>query len=566
MKLFRHMTGATSLVLILSAPGIAQSGGGWQPVQHQQSTFADFDLGTSLACIGDIDGDLIPDTLQGSPGSFSGALTTNGKVQIRSGANGAQIDRVLGAATGDRLGTAVANAGDITGDGVDDFLCGAPFHDVGANNGGVVYLYNGATRAKVRTWLGTNVNGHFGMSISGGVDVDGDNVPDVLIGAPDAEVGGLAGAGRAFLYSGATGALIRSHDGVAAEDHLGTAVLLLGDVNADLQGDYVLGIPGSDIGPGLRAGAVEAYDGATGTFLYSRSGGTDAAEFGAALAIIADRNHDGVNEFIVGSPGATGPLGATYGAARIYFGDTGDFHKQYVPNETDTRYGSAVAGAGDVDRDGVEDVLVGAPHADSGGFTDNGAFWFVSGATGFHSRVADGAGTDAHMGTAVACAGDLDGDRRPAIMVGTPGFDPGALPNAGAVDIFEIDPWMTVDLDSFSSSGGAVVNFAIDFPTSSAGDAYEIFASALGTGPTIRGGFKMPLSVDFLFKRMHNLPPAVWTGHDGVLDAAGDAASSLPIPSGLAASYVGKTLWFAAVSFAGGPDLASMPSPVVVLP
>lgn len=566
MKLFRHATGALALVLFLSAPGLAQSGGGWQLVQHQQSTFADFDLGAAVACIGDIDGDQIPDTLQGSPGSFSGSLTTNGKVQIRSGANGAQIDRVLGAATGDRLGTAVANAGDVTGDGVDDFLCGAPFHDAGANNGGAVYLYNGATRAKVRTWLGADANGNFGMSISGGVDVTGDNVPDVLIGAPEAAVGGLTGAGRAFLYDGATGALIRSHDGVAAEDHLGAAVLLLEDVNADLMGDYVLGIPGSDLGPGLRAGAVEVYDGAVGTFLYGRSGSTDAAEFGFSLARIADRNRDGVNEFLVGSPGAIGPLGATYGAVRVYLGDTGDLQKQYVPDETDTRYGASVSGAGDVDRDGIEDVLIGAPHADSGGFTDNGAFWFVSGASGFHSRVADGPGSDANMGAAVACAGDLDGDRRPAIMVGTPGFNPGTLPRAGAVDIYEIDPWMTVDVDSFSSAAGTVVNFVIDFPAASGGNAYEIFASALGTGPTIRGGFKLPLTVDFLFKRMHTLPPAVWTGHDGLLDAAGDAVSALPIPSNLAASYVGKTLWFAAVSFVGGPDLASMPSPVMVLP
>ncbi|MDA1259506.1 MAG: integrin alpha [Planctomycetota bacterium] len=567
MDILRLLACGSALALPLSASAVAQSGGGWQPVQHQQSAFADFELGAAVACIGDVNGDLIPDTLQGSPGSDSSGMTANGKVQIRSGADGAQIDRVLGAATGDRLGAAVANAGDVTGDGIDDFLCGAPFHDGGAADGGAVYLYNGATRSLVRTWLGADAGGHFGASVAGGVDVDGDNVPDVIIGAPDAEFGGMTAAGRVFVYSGATGTLIRSHDGVAQDDRLGAAAVLLDDVNGDLKGDYVLGSPGSDLGPGLRAGAIEGFSGADGASLYTRSGGTDAAEFGASLARLADRDGDGVNEFIVGAPGATGPLGATYGAARIYLGDTGEFDKQFVPVETDTRYGTSVAGAGDVDLDGVEDILVGAPFSDGGTIIDCGTLWFVSGINGFHSRVADGGGDNAHMGSAVACAGDLDGDRRPAIMVGSAGFNPGGLASAGAVDIYEIDPWMALDIDSFSSAAGGVINFAVDFPTSSANSAYEIFASALGTGPTIRGGVKIPLTMDYLLLRMHRSPPAGWIGHHGVLNASGDAASTLTLPAGLAANYVGRTLWFAAVTMTGGaPTAASMPSPVTVMP
>lgn len=546
---------------------LAQSGGGWQLLQHQQSAFANFELGASVAGVGDLDGDLIPDNLQASPGSNSNGLTANGKVQIRSGADGSQIDRVLGAATDDRLGAAVANAGDVSGDGVDDFLAGAPFHDGGAADGGAVYLYDGATRAVLQTWLGTDVGGHFGAAVSGGVDLTGDGKPDVVIGAPDAEVGGLSGAGRVFVYDGVTGALVRSHDGAEMDGHLGAAVLLLPDVTGDLLGDYVLGIPGSDLGPGAFSGAIEAFDGATGASRFTRSGGTDAAEFGAALARIADRDGDGFDEFAVGAPNAEGPFAVAYGAVRVYLGDTGDFHKQYLPPDTDSRYGAAVARAGDVDRDGVDDLVVGAPDGDSASLTDCGTLWFVSGATGYHNMVAQGDSDAARMGASVTKAGNLDEDRRPEILAGSPGFQAGALAAAGATDLYGIDPWMVADVESISASAGGTVQFELDFPASFGNKAYEIFASAAGTGPTIRGGIKIPLTVDFLFRRLHNVPPSSWTGHDGVLDAAGDAASVLPFGPGYLAVAVGRTVWFAAVALNGNSPLgASMPTPVTIEP
>lgn len=567
MHPLRILAAGAASALALTPFVSAQSGGGWQSLQHQESAFANFELGASVAGIGDINGDLIPDMLHGSPGSNSSGLTANGKVQIRSGADGTQIDRVLGAATGDELGATVANAGDVTGDGVDDFLCGAPFHDGGAADGGAVYLYNGATRALVWTWLGADANGHFGAAISGEMDLDGDTIPDVVIGAPDAEVGGLAAAGRAFVYSGATGALIRSHDGAAQDDRLGAAVLALADLNADLLGDYVVGMPGSDLGPGLRAGAIEAFSGADGSSLYLRSGGGDGTEFGAALARIADRNGDGVNEIIIGAPGAAGAQGVVYGAVRIFLGATGDFDVQFLPSETDTRYGASVAAAGDADLDGVEDLLIGAPDADAGAFSDAGTLWFVSGETGFQGRVADGESNNARLGASVAGVGDLDGDRRPEVMAGSPGFNPGSLPAAGAADVWGLDPWLELDIESFSSAAGGTVNFAVDFPNSFANVAYEIFVSAAGTGPTIRNGVKIPLTMDFIFRRMHNLPPAVWVGHDGVLDAVGDASSTLPFAPGVTVNFVGRTLWFAAVTYSGTqPTAASMPSPVEVLP
>jgi hypothetical protein len=568
MNIFRLLASGSALAVTLTASSaFAQSGGGWQLVQHQQSAFANFDLGASVACIGDIDGDQVPDTLQGSPGSNSSGMTANGKVQIRSGADGAQIDRVLGLATGDRLGMSVANAGDITGDGVDDFLCGAPFNNAGAADGGAVYLYNGATRALVRTWLGTDADGHFGASVHGGVDVDGDSIPDVIVGAPNAPSNGFTAAGRVFVYSGATGTLIRSHNGAAQDDLSGTAVLLLGDVNGDQRSEYVIGSPGSDLGPGLRAGAIECFDGATGASLWSRSGGTDACEFGAALARLADRNGDDADEVLVGAPGASGPLGVIYGAARIHFGDTGEFDRQFVPSEPDTRYGAAVAGAGDVDLDGLEDLLVGAPLSDGGTVVDCGTLWFVSVATGYQSRVADGDGDNAHMGAAVACAGDLDGDLRGAIMAGSPGFKAGSLAAAGAVDVFEIDPWLVLDVNEISAGAGGTIGFTLDFPNSFSGDAYELFVSG-GTGPTImRSGLRVPLTVDYILRRLHNLPPPGWIGHTGVLDASGNATSTLPFAPGFINALAGRTLWFAAVTFNGNaPAAASMPSPVVVLP
>lgn len=568
MHQIRFLALSSALALITSASLAAQSGGGWSVIQHQESAFANFNLGTSVAAVGDLNGDLIPDTLQGSPGSNSNGMTANGKLQIRSGADGSQIDRVLGAAAGDRLGHSVANAGDLTNDGVDDFLVGAPFHDGGVADGGAVYLYNGATRALERTWLGLDVGGHFGMSVAGGVDLDGDLIFDVLIGAPDAEVTGLTAAGRVFVYSGATGLLIRSHDGAAQDDRFGSALLALEDLDTDLIGDYVIGLPGSDLGPGLHAGAITAFSGLSGLELYTRSGGTDAAEFGFSLARLADRNHDGVNDLLIGVPGASGTFGSVYGAARIYSGADGDFLSQVLPPDIGTRFGAAVAATGDVDLDGIEDFLVGAPLAANGALLDAGALYFHSGATSYQSLVALGASASALMGSSVSTAGDMNGDRRPEIMTGSLGYKAGTLADAGAVDIFAIDPWMTVNVIELSASIGGDIEFTLDFPTSFANVRYEIFVSAVGTGPTLRNGVKIPLTLDYLMRRMHSNPPPTWIRQRGALNASGDSTSTLPMTPIFAAIYLGRTLWFAAITTTanGAPTDSSMPSPVTMLP
>ncbi|MBL9030998.1 MAG: FG-GAP repeat protein [Phycisphaerae bacterium] len=331
-------------------------------------------------------------------------------------------------------GSTVAPIADINGDGKPDIIVGSYF---GSGNVGRVYIYSGATGQRIRQ-LGqpiVEVDGFFGYSLSGVSDVNGDGVPDVIVGAPNDSPGSSpAQCGRVYLYSGATGGFLRTLVPPRAEafGNFGESVAGIQDLNGDGRGDVVVGFPHEDrmssSGSNSDSGRVVIYSGATGQIIRNilPIAPEDSGDFGKAVAVAPDMNGDGIQDVIVGAPKER-PDDA--GRVYIYSGATGAFLRKLLPPtpQNDGRFGEAVASVPDATGDGIPEVIVGAPRE----FGRAGRAYIFNGATGVLIRtlVSPGNEADGRFGTSVAGVPDLNNDGRGDAIVGASHEDPGTSPN-----------------------------------------------------------------------------------------------------------------------------------------
>ncbi|MHC4381102.1 MAG: integrin alpha, partial [Planctomycetota bacterium] len=248
-----------------------------------------------------------------------------------------------------------------------------------------------------------------GHSVAGAGDVDGDGVDDVIVGASSADPGGLIGAGSAYVYSGATGLLIWQFDGQQAGDWFGFSVAGAGDIDSDGFDDVIIGAYLASPGGVVFAGSAYVYSGATGALIWQFDGQATSDRFGIAVSGAGDVNSDGVDDLIVGA-NETDPGGRnSAGSAFVYSGADGSLILQFDGQAAIDFLGSAVSGAGDVNGDGFADVLVGAYSADPAGVSNAGSAYLHSGADGSLIWQFDGQTNNGRLGTALSSAGDLDG-------------------------------------------------------------------------------------------------------------------------------------------------------------
>jgi hypothetical protein len=366
-------------------------------------------------------------------------------------------------------GFSVAAAGDVDGDGYGEFIVGAPHY--GQSEWGYAYVYKGAARAPIAATLsaeGVGFDDVVGWSTTIVGDVNGDAYDDVLVGSPHWD-NGLNDQGAAFLYYGTAGGVSFFPGwiqyGLFENANFGIGVGSAGDVNNDSYADLIVG---AHVNAG-QGGAYVWYGGpsgpSTGAANWENSSSNFDSYYGYWVGRAGDVNGDGFGDVIVGAPGEDAGL-TDQGCAYVYLGSASGLGNAEVwkrcGEDTDVHFGQTVSTAGDVNGDGLDDIIVGSWGLDVGG-TDRGRAYIYHGmATGVHAIplwTKDGPSAGSAFGQAVSTAGDVNGDGYSDVLIGASGHN-----SQGRVELYYggyfgpgQDPaWFKDSGQNFSGFGAAV--------------------------------------------------------------------------------------------------------------
>jgi hypothetical protein len=420
---------------------------------------------------------------------------------------------------GDQAGSAVANAGDVNGDGRGDLLVGADNDDAGNIQAGQAYLILGRDGGwppilgldqSDASFPGEGLNDFAGTSVAGAGDVDGDGLDDILVGAfKNGEA--ATQAGQTYLILGRETGWARntpldsadaSFQGEGSGDWSGYDVAVVADVDGDGLDDLLIGAHGNEE-TGAMAGQTYLILGRASGWTPDTSlsaaeasllGEAEGDQSGQAVAGAGDVNGDGLGDLLVGAP-INAEAGHEAGQAYLVLGrDSGwaldtslaGADASFLGEEDSAWAGSAVAGVGDVDGDGLDDILVGAPHANDGGAQSGKAYLWFGRSTGWAPDTplsdadASFVGEDSadNAGGALAGAGDVDGDGYADFLIGA-GGNSEAGNDAGQAYLFlgKAAGWSR-DLDL----AGADESFLGDNPEDNLGAAVALTGDVDGDG------------------------------------------------------------------------------------
>ncbi len=343
---------------------------------------------------GDIDFDGFDDVLITSPDLYVDGMRAAGAVFVfygsPSGLSQMPEQIIFGIEKDMRLGSDVDSVGDINKDGYADILIGADGWDSAR---GLVQLHlggpDGLDDHPRWTWVGDSQGDRFGHAVTGAGDINGDGWNDFAVGAPFVDSGSGKGAIYFFYGEDDIDKIVpgKTVPGTVPKSYFGLSLRAAGDVNSDGFSDLIVSTPEDDSGPHLKAGKVELFLGTERGIdpdpKLVMHGESDEALLGYSIAFLGDVNRDGYDDVGIGAPYHSYGGEARRGKFYVFLGDKGGFRKDPSVMEmggaAGDHFSMGLAGAGDIDGDGFMDVLVGAPGSDNSGGIDAGDLYIFRG-------------------------------------------------------------------------------------------------------------------------------------------------------------------------------------------
>ncbi|MDP6850337.1 MAG: integrin alpha [Planctomycetota bacterium] len=415
-------------------------------------------IGDSVSSLGDLDGDGIDDFIVGAAHLLNGYQNSGG-VFLFSGASGTPLGSYINSGEGHNFGFSVATIGDLDGDSIPEYIVGAPGTDAPyySSYAGKAYVFSGGPGTVLRTHAGEQSGDLLGYSVKGIGDLNDDGISDYVIGAPKGD-GSATDSGVVYAYSGSTGSLLMKFKGAQSLDFFGNA-LDTGHIDTDRFQDLLVGAKG--IGASSSNGYVSAFSGKDGS-TFSKAFGTGTARLGVAVAILGDIDQDGLNDFLGTSPSAFFGGIPGYGMVKAFSSQTGSLLYSITPNEANADFGKSACRADDIDQDGIVDFIIGAPDDNGLGppTSKRGAYFCFSGATGNLLFKKNGLYDGDLFGSSVALLDDLDQDGIKEIVSGAPTWNVAQYSGPGTAYVFTFTV-PTPNLNIYNFFSGAVTQLGV---------------------------------------------------------------------------------------------------------
>ncbi|HVS19726.1 MAG TPA: FG-GAP-like repeat-containing protein, partial [Planctomycetota bacterium] len=412
-------------------------------------------FGYSVAAVGDFDGDGVGDLAVGAhqnTNGFEGRRSQRaGYARVHSGADGALLARFTSRdarfpnTTDGHFGISLVACADTDGDGARELFVGSYLHDAaGQSNSGALFRFSGLDPEPSGLAYGWRGGNRLGFALDLVRDRDGDGVADVLAGAPKEDRWCFNG-GTLRVFSSRTLEELLCIDGASFDGQMGSAAATVGDVDGDGFDDLAGGAPYADrdehVPPAgaldLNSGAFAGHadegqvllvSGADGATLACWFGGERGDALGWSVAGAGDLDGDGVPDLAAGAV-QSDYAGGFRGAGYVRAWSVRDGRELFTArgDTLGDQFGWSVAAAGDLDGDGIPDLFVGAPGAVtvSEPLGRPGRLYVLSGRDGSRLAGSWGLEVDDQFGTAVTLVHDLDGDGVRDVLVGAPSNVPG---------------------------------------------------------------------------------------------------------------------------------------------